>query len=200
MRTLMDSSSVRNGIALRIPELQNSSRREHASTWSVRANRIAHGQYAPRISTAAATAMRARCEVFTAIMDSSLSAVPLGCHSIEKIQDRSPLRSECQTQGARLATGELAASVSTGGASLRESGQSIFPWREEVFLPREAARRCAGGFAFAEAAREKALELLFRRAPGDHSVQFFVNARFDQQRGFDGNRMRIPRASGLELA
>jgi len=43
----------------------------------------------------------------------------------------------------------------------------------------------AAGFTFAKVTRDKALELLLRLAPGDdEAIEFFVNAGFDQERGF----------------
>ena len=56
----------------------------------------------------------------------------------------------------------------------------------QFFLDRKLGGDAAAGFGFREAASEEALDLLLRRAPGDHeAIQIFVNAGFDQERGFD---------------
>src|SRR5260370_5377792 len=60
----------------------------------------------------------------------------------------------------------------------------------KFFLDGELGADPAAGLGFAEPAREQPLELLFRMAPGHYeAVQLFVNARFDQQSGFDEDRV-----------
>ena len=62
----------------------------------------------------------------------------------------------------------------------------LFGGEAEFFVDWKLSGDAAAGFGFAEAAREEALELLLRLAPGDdQAIQIFVNAGFDQQGGFD---------------
>src|SRR5205814_262357 len=72
----------------------------------------------------------------------------------------------------------------------------------QLFLDRKLRGHAAERFGFTEAPREEALELLLRRAPGDHQpIEFFVNAGFDDQRGFDESRIaNAASPPGLELA
>ena len=62
----------------------------------------------------------------------------------------------------------------------------LFRGQTEFFLGRHLSGNPAAGFRFAEAARGQALDLLLGFAPGnDEAVEISVNARFDEQRGFD---------------
>src|SRR5258708_31457070 len=55
----------------------------------------------------------------------------------------------------------------------------------QFFLDGKLGGDAAESFGFAEAAGEEALELLFRRAPCYHeTIQFLVNAGFDEERSF----------------
>src|SRR5882762_5539086 len=174
--------------------------------WSVRANRIAHRpntrqELAPRRQLRCA--LGAKCLLRSWI--SSLSAVPLDDHSIEKIQDRfSASLGMPDSRPRGLRTAELGGERFDLAARRFERAGTVdfFRGEKKFFFHGKLRGDAPAGFAFAEAAREKALELLFRRAPGDHqAVEFFVNARFDQQRGFDENRIANPGAlPGLGLA
>src|SRR5258707_7581693 len=174
--------------------------------WSVRANRIAHRpntrqELAPRRQLRCA--LGAKCLVRSWI--SSLSGVPLDEHSIEKIQDRSSASLGMPDSRPRgLRTAELGGERFDLAARRFERAGTVdfFGGEKKFFFDGKLGGDAPAGFAFAEAAREKALELLFRRTPGDYeAVEFFVNARFDQQRGFDENRIANPGAlPGLELA
>ncbi len=58
--------------------------------------------------------------------------------------------------------------------------------QKKFFLDGKLRGDAAARFRFAETAREQSLELLLGTAPGDHqAIKVLVNARFDQQRGFD---------------
>jgi hypothetical protein len=55
----------------------------------------------------------------------------------------------------------------------------------KFFLNRKLGRDAAASFFLVEAASEEALQLLLRLTPGnDEAVETFVNAGFDEQRGF----------------
>ena len=58
----------------------------------------------------------------------------------------------------------------------------------QFFIVGELKRHAAPRFGFSEAACDETLDLLFGLAPNDdESVEAFVNARFDEQSGFDEN-------------
>jgi hypothetical protein len=62
----------------------------------------------------------------------------------------------------------------------------LFGGLAKLFLDRKLGGDAAARFVCTEAAREEAFELLFGFAPGHNStVEFLVNAGFDEQRGFD---------------
>src|SRR5712692_10395998 len=74
--------------------------------------------------------------------------------------------------------------------------------RRNIKNERKLGGDAATGFDFTETTREKALDLLLGMAPGDHqAVETFVNAGFDQQGGFDEDRVADSGAPPhLELA
>src|SRR6266567_3058766 len=117
---------------------------------------------------------------------------PLDDHSIKKIAARvTPLRRRNESP-RRLAAAELGGETLDLAASFLKGTGAVdfFSCQKEFFLDRELGADAAAGFGLAEAAREQPLKLLFRMAPGHHqAVQLLVNAGFDQQGGFDENRV-----------
>src|SRR6266568_2931282 len=92
---------------------------------------------APRISTSAAIMMRARCDVFTAVM-AVVPSDPLYAHSIRKIAKGVTAPSGCGEAWWR--------ELGPGGGFPPESRSSRFSrWRDAVYPRREAGRRCGGG-------------------------------------------------------
>ena len=72
------------------------------------------------------------------------------------------------------------------GLFKRAGAVDLFGGEAQLFLDGELRSNAAAGFCFGEAASEEALKLLLRLAPGNHeAIQIFVNAGFDQERGFD---------------
>src|SRR5882762_9161141 len=190
----MDSSPVREASRCAISAGEVEPPRGTASTlvgW--RGPNRAPAQSAPKISTSAARIMRARLEVFTAVMVVVPSDVPMPI--VEgKSRSGSPRHLTSAEFGGE--SFDLAASfLERAGTVDFLGGQTQF------FLDGKLGGNAAAGFGFAEAAREEALELLFRRAPSHHeAVQVFVNAGFDQERGFDeGGVARAAPLPFLEL-
>ena len=85
-------------------------------------------------------------------------------------------------------------------ASLFEGAGAVdfFGGETEFFFDGELGGDAAAGFGFAEATRNKTLELLPRLAPGDdEAVQIFVNTGFDEEGGFD--ERSVAHASALPV-
>jgi hypothetical protein len=104
-------------------------------------------------------------------------------HSIAIVYGKSRNRSP-----PRLTATELGGeSFDLAARFLERAGTVDFLGGEtQLFLDRKLGGNAAAGFCFGEAASEEALKLLLRLAPGNYeAIQIFVNAGFDQERGFD---------------
>src|SRR5712691_2870007 len=132
-----------------------------------------------------------------------LPSDPLGDHSIRKIAKPVTAPSGGGIPH-RLVVAELGGErldLATG--FLERAGTIDFlGGQAKFFLNRKLRGDAAAGFDFAETAHEETLELLLGSAPGDYqAIKIFVNAGFDQQGGFDEDRVANPSPlPRLELA
>src|SRR5260370_19039152 len=146
----------------------------------------APAQKAPRISTSAARMMRARCDVFTAVM-AVVPSDPVDVNSIRKIEERFLASLGMTDLGScRLTAKPGGESLDLAAGFLKRAGTVDFLGGETQFIPDgKLGGDAAARFTFAQATRNEALELLLRLAPGDdEAIEFFVNAGFDKERGF----------------
>src|SRR5260370_12400659 len=137
---------------------------------------------------------------------SSLPSDPCDVNSIRKIEERflstrseSSIASLGMTDlGSCRLTSELGGQRFDLAAGFLEGAGTVdfLGSEKQFFLDGKLGGDAAAGFGFAEAARDEALELLLRRAPGNHeAIQFIVNAGFDEERGF--HKSGVARAAAL---